>query len=177
MRTLSRRFAPNQENLHAHGNDRAPKDCDQPRAQRAEGSLLTDVPKRIPTKMSEANAPKEEHIWRWALGEAIAQMDLSWGARACLRILEAYPRDKCYPSHWYIAEKLKKSRSAVRRYLRELEQCGYIKITQQYDDQIARWPNRGQTSNSYTVLSQPDLTACANQIFQEWKAKQLGSVG
>jgi predicted ArsR family transcriptional regulator len=68
---------------------------------------------------------------------------------------------------WWIAETLRKSKSAVRRYLRELKQRGYIDIDDQFD-------KRGQTSNTYTILDQADLIACANQVFQDWEAKQKG---
>ncbi|MEQ1949646.1 MAG: hypothetical protein ABL995_20815 [Bryobacteraceae bacterium] len=67
-------------------------------------------------------------VWKWAKRQAIGQMDLSFGARECWRILDGFPPGKCYPSHWFIAEKLRKSQSAVRRYLRELKLSGYISI-------------------------------------------------
>jgi hypothetical protein len=123
-------------------------------------------------------------IWRWAKRQAIGQMDLSWGARECWRILEAFPPGQCYPSHWYIAERLRRTRSAVRRYLRELNERGYIEISPRYDDDNtqarrprANRPPRGQTSNDYVVLDQPDLIAAARQIVQDWKAKQHQSKG
>jgi hypothetical protein len=121
-----------------------------------------------------------EDVWRWAKRQAIAQMDLSWGARECWRMLDAFPPGQCYPSHWYIAEKLRKSLSAVRRYLKELKKRDYIDISARYDDDVRRRRvrrsgpdrSRGQTSNSYTLLDQPDLIACARQIVQDWKAKR-----
>src|SRR5712664_3206185 len=114
-------------------------------------------------------------IWTWAKRQAIVRMELSFGARECWRILDGFPEGKCYPSHFYIAETLRKSNSAVRRYLRELEQHGYVEITPRYETDVERSRGkrrpRGQTSNRYTVLDQPDLIACARQILQEWHAK------
>jgi len=117
-----------------------------------------------------------ESLWVWAKRQAISKMDLSWGAKEAWRILEAFPANHCFPSHWYIAERLLKSRSAVRRYLRELEEKGYIATTPRHDEMKAsksskhRTP-RGQTSNAYTILDQPDLIARARQILEDWHAK------
>jgi DNA-binding IclR family transcriptional regulator len=122
--------------------------------------------------MSAYDDKRLEDVWKWAKRQAISQMDLSFGARECWRVLDGFPPGQCYPSHWYIAEKLRKSKSAVRRYLRELKERGYVRIEEQFDD-LRRWsPDRGQTSNAYTVLDQADLIARAKQIFQEWEAKQ-----
>jgi len=90
-------------------------------------------------------------------------MDLSFGARDCWRILAGFPEGRCYPSHYYIAETMRRSKSAVRRYLRELKKGGYIDVDERSD-------KRGQTSNGYFILSQPDLIA--RHILQEWEAKQ-----
>jgi hypothetical protein len=98
-------------------------------------------------------------------------MDLSWGARECWRILEAFPPGKCYPSHYYIAERLRKSKSAARRYLFELKRLGYVAIVEQFGASRSKRAPRGQTSNSYSLLDQPDQIACAKQIVQEWHAK------
>ncbi len=141
-----------------------------------------------PARLSDIDAPHldtpptvcastMDNIWCWAKRMAIVQMDLSFGARECWRILEAFPPGNCYPSHYYIAEKLGKSKSAVRRYLRELKLGGYIDIAVRYDDENRRRRQstkhpRGQTSNSYTVLDQQDLIARAQQLVQEWHAKQ-----
>jgi len=114
---------------------------------------------------------KRAGIWTWARRQAIGQMDLSFGARECWRILEGYPPGQSYPSHWYIAEKLRKSRSAVRRYLRELDAGGYVRITAQFDEVRRPGRYRGQTSNAYTILDQEDLIARATQIFQDHEAK------
>jgi hypothetical protein len=122
---------------------------------------------------------KKDDIWKWAKGNAIGSMDVSLGARECWRLLYSFPVDRCYPSHFWIAEKMHKSVSAVRRYLAELKQNGYIEITVQYDDDINRPGDRrfrsrkprGQTSNRYTVLDQPDLITVAQQIVQDWYAK------
>jgi hypothetical protein len=102
----------------------------------------------------------------WAKRQAIGKMDLSFGARECWRILEGFPTGRCYPSHYFIAETMRKSKSAVCRYLRELKERGYIDIDKRSD-------RRGQTSNGYIILDQPDLIARANQIFQEWAAKNV----
>ncbi len=78
--------------------------------------------------------------------------------------------------------KMRKSVSAVRRYLQELKGHGYIEITLRIEDE-PRWPAdadksagprppRGQTSNMYTILDQEDLIARAQQIMQEWDAKR-----
>lgn len=124
-------------------------------------------------------------IWCWARRQAIVRMHLSLGAKECWRVLDGFPRSSCFPSHYYIAMTMGKSVSAVRRYLKELEQCGFIKITAQFDDKIKR-PNhgspqqnrpRGQTSNSYTMLDQEDLVARATQIVEEWYAKQQKAPG
>ena len=79
---------------------------------------------------------------------------------------------------------MNKSRSAVRRYLKELSQKRYIKIVPRYDSENTQWRGarsttrpRGQTSNSYTLLDQPDLIAAAKQILQEWYAKQKRTSG
>jgi DNA-binding transcriptional MocR family regulator len=106
-------------------------------------------------------------------------MDLSFGARECWRILDAFPEGHAYPSHYYLAEKLRMSRSAVRRYLRELKEAGFIQIRPRYDDENPQ-PRavrksdrpRGQTSNLYVVLNPADLVACAQQIIQDWTAKR-----
>jgi len=116
------------------------------------------------TNMSGSGDNRKE-LWIWAKRQAIGKMDLSFGARECWRILEGFPTGKCYPTHWWIAENLNKSKSAVRRYLRELEQRGYIGI-------VERFNRLGQRSNTYTVLDQPDLIARATQIFQDLEAKQ-----
>jgi hypothetical protein len=108
---------------------------------------------------------KTKDVWIWARRQAIAQMDISFGARECWRILESLPMGNCHPSHWWIAETLRKSKSAVCRYLRELKERGYIDIDERSD-------RRGQTSNDYIILDQPDLIARAKQIFQDWEAKQ-----
>ncbi len=92
-------------------------------------------------------------------------MDLSLGARECWRILDGFPTGRCYPSHYFIAETMLRSASAVRRYLRELKERGYIDIGERFN-------RRGQRSNTYTILDQTDLVARANQILQEWAAKQ-----
>lgn len=122
-----------------------------------------------------------EDIWRWAKRQAIGQMDLSFGAKECWRILDGFPSGSCYPSHYYIAETMRKSVSAVRRYLRELKEGGYIEITARLDGirQGPRGKSRplGQTSNDYTILDQPDLIARARQLLQEWRAKQQRSNG
>jgi hypothetical protein len=128
------------------------------------------------------DAKNAEEIWRWAKRQAIVRMDLSFGARECWRILEAFSPDSCFPSHWYIAETLRRSSSAVRRYLRELKQGRYIDIVARRDEGNIRQPRstrrpRGQTSNNYVLLDQPDLIAVARQIVQEWYAKQKRSNG
>ena len=121
----------------------------------------------------DAVAPNAiEDIWTWCKRQAITRMDLSWGAKETWRILEAFPPDRCFPSHYYIAERLLKSRSAVRRYLRELEDKGYIAVSARYDEMkrsktSKRRTPKGQTSNDYTILDQSDLIACAKQILQD----------
>lgn len=131
----------------------------------------------------ETDAKIQQDVWTWAKGQAIGWMDLSLGARECWRNLYGFPAGKCYPSHCWIAFKMGKSVSAVRRYLRELEDGGYIRITQRIEDQ-PRWPAnpdhefagprppRGQRSNMYTILDQEDLIARAQHIMQEREAKQ-----
>jgi DNA-binding IclR family transcriptional regulator len=104
-------------------------------------------------------------------------MDLSLGARECWRMLEAFPPGKCYPSHYHIAEKLRKSESAARRYLAELKRLGYIEIVFRFDASRSKRAPRGQTSNSYTLLDQPDLIARARQIVQDWAAKRKKQEG
>jgi hypothetical protein len=123
-------------------------------------------------------------IWRWAKQKAIGRMDLSFGAKECWRILAGFPEGSCFPSHYHIAETMGKSKSAVRRYLRELAGRNYIEITAVYDTEPRNGPRRrgqrrprGQTSNTYTIRDQPDLIACATQIAQEWRAKQQTSKG
>ncbi len=81
-------------------------------------------------------------------------------------MLEGFPPGRCYPTHYFIAETMLRSPSAVRRYLRELKERGYIKIEERSD-------KRGQISNDYIILDQPDLIARATQIFQEWAAKNV----
>jgi hypothetical protein len=134
---------------------------------------------------SEADARQAkitEDVWRWAKRQAIVYMDLSFGAKECWRILDGFPLGSSFPSHYFIAETLGKSRSAVRRYLRELKGRGYIQITPQFDkprkgsrSRGDHRPPRGQTSNAYRVLDQSDLIARAKLIFQEWQAKQQRS--
>jgi DNA-binding transcriptional MocR family regulator len=111
-------------------------------------------------------------------------MNLSFGAKECWRILERFPSGSCYPSHYYIAEAMRKSLSAVRRYLVELKERGYIGITPRYDIKPAKGPRprgqyhpRGQTSNNYTILDQPDLIARARQIVQDWEARRKKQEG
>ena len=104
--------------------------------------------------------------------QAIGKMDLSFGARECWRLLEGFPRGSCFPSHFYIAETMRKSPSSVCRYLRELKNLGYIEIVANYDTGFAGSRPRGQTSNRYAVLEQVDLVARARQIFEDWSAKQ-----
>jgi response regulator of citrate/malate metabolism len=118
--------------------------------------------------LPDMSGPEEKWIdaWTWAKRQAIVQMELSFGAKEIWRIIESF--ESCYSSHWWFAEKLRKSPSAVRRYLRELKQGGYIQIDKQFD-------RRGQTSNRYTVLNQEDLMARANQIHNDWSAKQKWS--
>lgn len=108
---------------------------------------------------------KQRGVWKWAKRQAIGRMDVSLGARECWRILDSFPAGRCYPTHYYIAERMLKSPSAVRRYLQELKEAGYIRITRHFD-------YRGQTSNRYTMLDQEDLIACAQQILQESQAKR-----
>ena len=115
----------------------------------------------------------EEDRWRWAKRRAIGRMDISFGARECWRVLDGFREDSCYPSHWYIAQMLGRSQSAVCRYLRELEQHGYIEICPRLDDTLDNGRPRGQTSNEYVILEQSDLMACARQIIEEWNARTL----
>src|SRR5436305_9574402 len=123
---------------------------------------------QVPAANDPEAQGKAEDIWRWCKRQAIGQMDLSFGARECWRIIEGFPPGRCYPSHYFIAEILQKSVSAVRRYLRELKGCGYIASEARYNNdnkrpgalRNRRHKPRGQTSNNYVVLDQPDLIAC-----------------
>jgi hypothetical protein len=127
-----------------------------------------------PQHNEAATAGVADDIWRWAKRQAIGQMDLSLGARECWRILEGFPPGSCFPSHYHIATTMRKSVSAVRRYLKKLEGSGYVEISERYDEneRLNRHRPRGQTSNTYTILDQPDPIARAVQIVQEWRAKQ-----
>jgi hypothetical protein len=109
---------------------------------------------------------KRKDAWTWAKRQAIGRMDLSLGARECWRILAGFPTGRCHPTHYFIAETMLRSPSAVRRYLRQLKERGYIEIDERSD-------RRGQTSNDYIILDQPDLIARATKIFQEWAAKNV----
>lgn len=129
----------------------------------------------------ETDADRATSISKWAKRQAIGQMHLSWGAREVGRILDAFREGQCFPSHWWVAERLHLSRSAVRRYLRKLKENGYIEITAQYERYDGTGPARrrghtprGQRSNSYTLFDQPDLIACARRILEEWRVKQQG---
>ena|ERR1035441_3188873 len=84
-------------------------------------------------------------LWTWAKRKAIGQMDISLGARECWRILEAFPSGSCFPSHYYMAETMHKSPSAVRRYLKELKNRGYIEIAAQYDGDNNRHASTSRT--------------------------------
>jgi hypothetical protein len=46
---------------------------------------------------------KQQDLWTWAKRQAIGKMDLSFGARECWRIIEGFPKGRCYPTHYWIA--------------------------------------------------------------------------
>ena len=149
-----------------------------PESPEADHSSADEV--RAPAGAEKAQAqPRDwQKCWLWALRRAIGQMDISFGAKETWRILEGYNRDDCWPSHLHLALTLGKSPSAVRRYLRELKDKGYIEIHPRYDDGNThrrghkRRAPRGQTSNQYFIQEgQPDLMAMAKQIMQELHAK------
>ena len=130
------------------------------------------------TEADRNDSKVADDMWKWAKRQAIGRMHLSFAAKECWRILDGFPAGSCYPSHYFIAETMRRSDSAVRRYLRELEQHGYIRITAQFDSaRPGQKKPLGQTSNSYAMLDQPDLIAWATQILQEWHAKHQKSNG